>query len=520
MLFNSNVFLFLFLPIALLGFQLLGQRGRGHAAVAWLVLASLFYYGWWNPQYLILIAVSILGNYTFARAGLRSRRRARLWMLVGVGLNLGLLGYFKYANLFVETAGYLTGVDLQIGSIALPLAISFFTFQQIAYQVDVFRGRARETRFVHYCLFVTFFPQLIAGPIVHHREMMPQFENTRGSRLSSSNLAVGLSILIIGLFKKVVLADGIAEHSTPIYEAAAAGTTLTLFEGWVASLGYSLQVYFDFSGYSDMAIGLARMFGIVLPLNFHSPYKAVNIIEFWRRWHMTLSRFLRDYLYIALGGSRRGGVRRYCNLLITMLLGGLWHGAAWTFVLWGALHGAYLMVNHGWIALKRAVGISVLLPGRVGRAASRALTFLAVVVAFVLFRAQSLPVTGEILRAMAGLNGAILAPPYADWVGWLGPWLPFSELSVGGHATRFVGLESLLWVSGLLLICWCLPNTQQLFGRHKPGLDFYAHLKPSSGLRHGWAPSPAWGCFVLALALVSLYRMMVEGHEEFLYRFF
>jgi alginate O-acetyltransferase complex protein AlgI len=522
MLFNSSVFLFLFLPLVLLGFSVLRKSGAGAAAVAWLVVSSLFFYGWWNPRYLILLVISVVANYLLGRASLRSprRNRARLYMLVGIALNLGFLGYFKYANFFVDTTAGLTGLDLKIGTIALPLAISFFTFQQIAYQVDTFRGQARETRFLNYCLFVTFFPQLIAGPIVHHKEMMPQFEDARRFRLNSSDLAVGLTILIIGLFKKIVLADGIAEHSTPIYEAAAQGTIIRFFEAWTAALGYTLQVYFDFSGYSDMAIGLARMFGIILPLNFHSPYKAVNIIEFWRRWHMTLSRFLRNYVYITLGGNRRGGVRRYLNLLITMLLGGLWHGAAWTFVLWGALHGLYLIINHGWIALKRAAGISALVPGRAGRLASGTLTFLAVVVAFVLFRSESIPVTLEIFRGMLGLNGVRFAPDYAEWVEHIKPWLPFTKVFVNRHATHFVDLVTLQWISALLLIAWCLPNTQQLLSRHRPAFDLYDHMKHSGGLRVHWAPNLLWGCFALGLLLVSLYYMVVEGYEEFLYRFF
>jgi len=522
MLFNSNVFLFLFLPLVLLGFFALGRRGAGAAAIGWLVVASLFFYSWWNPRYLALIAVSVVANYLLGRASLRSSRRdrARLYMLAGVALNLGFLGYFKYANFFVDTTAQLTGLDLKIGTIALPLAISFFSFQQIAYQVDTFRGQARETRFLHYCLFVTFFPQLIAGPIVHHKEMMPQFENARSFRLSSSDLVVGLTILIIGLFKKVVLADGIAEHSSPIYEAAAQGVTIRFFEAWTAALGFSLQLYFDFSGYSDMAIGLARMFGITLPLNFHSPYKAVNIIEFWRRWHMTLSRFLRNYLYIALGGNRKGHVRRYLNLLITMLLGGLWHGAAWTFVLWGALHGLYLMINHGWIALKRAVGISALIPGAAGRLGSRALTFLAVVVAFVLFRSESISVTQEILRDMLSLNGVWFTPGHAEWIGQLEPWLPFAEVSIDKRAGSLVDLVSLQWISALLLIAWCFPNTQQLLSRFRPAFDLYEHMKHSGGLRIHWTPNLLWGCFALGLLFTSLYRMMVEGYEEFIYRFF
>ena len=274
--------------------------------------------------------------------------QGKRWLLVAIAANLALLAYYKYAIFFVANAQRLIGHVGPLPEIVLPLGISFFTFTQIAFLVDAHRGLAREYSFTHYTLFVTYFPHLIAGPILHHREMMPQFDRRSTYTLDWDNVAVGLTMFIIGLFKKTVIADDMAAFASPAFDAAAGGTQLTLLEAWGAALAYTFQIYFDFSGYTDMALGASRMFGIVLPLNFRSPYKAANIIDFWRRWHITLSRFLRDYVYIPLGGNRKTVPRRYENLLLTMLVGGLWHGAGWTFVFWGALHGIYLVVNHGW----------------------------------------------------------------------------------------------------------------------------------------------------------------------------
>ena len=502
MLFNSTGFLFVFLPIVLLVFFPLARRRSG-LALWWLVVASLFFYGWWNPAYLQLLGISIVVGYGLARLAQASAAsgRARLWVGLGVVFHLGLLGWFKYAGLLSRSLWQLTdGRVPLVADVALPLAISFFTFQQLAFLVDCGRGRARETRFLQYVLFVTFFPQLVSGPIVHHREMIPQFE--RPLRFRWSDLAVGLTFLRIGLFKKTVLADGMAAYSSPVYESAARGGHVGLAAGWTAGLGYTLQLYFDFSGYSDMAVGLGRMFGIRLPFNFHSPYKSDSVIEFWRRWHMTLSRFLRDYLYIPLGGNRHGGLRRWINLMITMLLGGLWHGASWTFMLWGGLHGLYLGVNHAYRGVKRALGRPRLLPAAVGRPLAVLGTFLAVMVAFVLFRSENVLVTLSILLGMVGFRGqgGVAVPPAAG-----------------------------LWIAALLSIAWALPNTQQLLARHHPGFDPYGHLETGPGVPErvsgvpaalAWQPGLAWAVFCGVLFVAALLRMMVEGHVEFLYRFF
>jgi alginate O-acetyltransferase complex protein AlgI len=326
-------------------------------------------------------------------------------VLVGaIVANLALLALFKYANFFISSINSLGG-HIGVLDVVLPLGISFFTFTQIAFLVDVHRGVAREYNFVHYLLFVTWFPHLIAGPVLHHKQMMPQFALPATYRPDATSISLGLTLFSIGLFKKVVLADHLAAFADPVFNATAAGSHPMLLAAWAGVLAYALQIYFDFSGYSDMAIGLSRMFNIRLPLNFDSPYKAASIIDFWRRWHMTLSAFLRDYLYYGLGGNRKGPVRRYINLFTTMLLGGLWHGAGWNFVLWGGLHGVYLIINHGW---RRLMGHGGVPASRLAHAASVAITFAAVFFAWVPFRATHWADTIAIWKGMVGLNGVSL----------------------------------------------------------------------------------------------------------------
>jgi D-alanyl-lipoteichoic acid acyltransferase DltB (MBOAT superfamily) len=335
MLFNSPEFVLGFMPIALAGFFLAGRIGGPRWALRWLVAASLFFYGWWNPKFVLLLAGSILINYTVAEQ--ISRRTSRAWLIGGIAANLALLGWFKYANFLLHDVLRLQTPSLDI---FLPLAISFFTFQQIMFLVESYRGERVSTGLLPYASFVAFFPHLIAGPIVKPREIMPQLLASGLATPRTGHIVDGLTIFLFGLAKKVVLADTFAHYSDVGFAAAAQGAPLSFVEAWYAAASYSLQIYFDFSGYSDMAIGLARMVNVRFPLNFASPYKATNIAEFWRCWHMTLSRFLRDHVYIPLGGNRRGEARRNLNLMATMLLGGLWHGAAWNFVLWGGLHGA------------------------------------------------------------------------------------------------------------------------------------------------------------------------------------
>jgi D-alanyl-lipoteichoic acid acyltransferase DltB (MBOAT superfamily) len=404
-LFNSYEFLFFFLPLTVGMFFLLCARPWPRAAAAWLALMSVLFYGYWSPRYVLLLLSSVVVNFFAAQLMLRCRAEngrltARHVLTFAVIANLAVLGYFKYANFFVESVRAFGNVDIPLTAVVLPIGISFFTFTQIAFLVDTYQGKVREARFLPYLLFVTYFPHLVAGPVLHHAEMMPQFGRADTYRFQLDNFLSGATIFTIGLFKKVVLADGIQPFVGPAFDAGP-GHVLTGFEAWGASLAYSLQLYFDFSGYSDMAIGLSRLFNVELPLNFNSPYKSRNIVEFWRRWHMTLSRFLRDYLYVPLGGNRLGLPRRYVNLMLTMLLGGLWHGAGWTFVIWGGLHGLYLVINHAWQAVRARVGLDAI-GSRWTTAAAVLLTFVAVDVAWVFFRAKSLDAALRMLDAMSG----------------------------------------------------------------------------------------------------------------------
>jgi alginate O-acetyltransferase complex protein AlgI len=477
MLFNSYLFILIFLPATFFAFYVF--RDRSHRlALAALTMASLIFYGWWSIQALALLLALMAANYAavlalLSKLGLSDSARRGL-VATAVAGNLAVLGYFKYANFFLENWAALRGTDVDYISVVLPLGLSFFTFQKIALIVDAYRGRVSNFDPLGYVLFVSFFPQLIAGPIVHHSEVMPQFakpETVRGSLI-----AAGLSLFVIGLAKKVLLADNLAQWVGPVFDSTSAGHQPSSSSAWIAATAYSLQLYFDFSGYSDMAIGLARLFGIRLPLNFNSPYKAASIIDFWRRWHMTLSRFLRDYLYIPLGGNRRGSWRRYFNLAVTMLLGGLWHGASWTFVIWGGLHAVYLGINHTWIALRNRMqwtgpahpSLHVIGCG---------ITFLAVLAAWVFFRATDLSTAVSILQAMVG----------------------FSDAS-GSMADLSTPIVS---IAALLLIVWFGPSSSEIV------VYVQEHPKALGVSTAAWAPI----CGVLlALCLMSLTRV-----SEFLY---
>lgn len=502
MLFNSYEFLLVFLPVTILGFAIVGRLVEKRAALSWLVLASLAFYARWNPPYVLLIAASIIFNYGSGflqhRAIQKRGHGSKLLLTIGVTTNLALLGYFKYANFFVHTVASVTGSNWQIEPIILPLAISFFTFTQIAYLVDVWEGMIVNYSFLDYCFFVLFFPHLIAGPIVRHHEILPQVKES-DCRLKLDNLAVGLTVLAMGLFKKVVFADGVSEYAAAAFSAGPGGPTL--IAAWGGVLAYACQIYFDFSGYSDMAIGLGCIFGIRMPLNFNSPYKARSIIEFWRRWHMSLSRFLRDYLYIRLGGNRKGTVRRYLNLMATMLLGGLWHGAGWTFVVWGGLHGTYLLVNHVWIGGTKGQkwassrGMSIVY---------HVITFAAVLLGWVFFRAKSFSIAIAVLAGMVGLNGITLNEGLA---GLLGRWASFLPVTVGESGLKSAAI---VWLLVLLPIIFIMPNTQEIMYRVQPALK-QAERRPWVT----WLPSARWALaagLVLAIALLRMGRV-----TEFLY---
>jgi len=410
MLFNSYTFIFLFLPITFFIYFYLNSKRLLVASKAFLVFASLFFYSWWNIAYLPLILISMLFNYSLGVSLVREKFHKqvsnKILLIIGIIANLALLGYFKYADFFIENINLTFSTDVSLLHLALPLAISFFTFQQIAYLVDSYRKETDEYDFLNYAIFVTFFPQLIAGPIVHHKEMMPQFASENNRIKNYANIATGLFIFSIGLFKKVVIADTFAIGATQGFDNA---EVLNLIEGWITSLSYTFQLYFDFSGYTDMAIGAALLFNIRLPINFDSPYKAVSIQDFWRRWHITLSRFLKDYIYIPLGGNRKSEIRTYANLFTTFLLGGIWHGAGWTFVLWGALHGFALMIHRLW--QKLGFKLPTILAWFI--------TFNFVNIAWVFFRAREFEDAIKVLNGMFGMSGVALPNVLASKLAFL-----------------------------------------------------------------------------------------------------
>jgi len=510
-LFNSYSFLLIFLPITVLGFFLVGRLGKA-AGAGWLAACSLFFYGWWDYRYLFLLVASIGANYLVG--GYIARHSAcakgRLALTMAVAANLLLLCYYKYADFFLSTSNAILGTDWPILGIILPIGISFFTFTQIAFLADAYAGKVTEYRFIYYVLFVTYFPHLIAGPVLHHKEMMPQFDEDRNYRPDAANFAIGLTILPIGLAKKVLIADNLAGYAAPAF---ALGTDEpTFFFAWGGALAYTFQLYFDFSGYSDMAIGLSRLFGVRLPLNFNSPYKSHNIAEFWRRWHMTLSRFLRDYLYIPLGGNRHGTLRRQTNLITTMVLGGLWHGAGWNFVIWGGLHGGFLVINQLWQNLCRRMPFS--LPPQLSRFLGITLTFLCVVFAWVYFRAPDLSTANRLIAGMLGGFGAAIPEPILSRLGPLKALVEQLGIrSYLGGGAFFV--ETWSWIALGGLVAFLAPNTQEIMGRFDPALPEEGRAQLSLPPHLAWAPqrrnAMAMG-LLFALGVLALSRP-----TEFLY---
>jgi alginate O-acetyltransferase complex protein AlgI len=518
MLFNDPRFLFAFLPLTV-GAYLVAHRIAGTRAVLGvLVVASIVFYGWWNPIYVPLLGTLAAFNFVMARSISTARARdalakARVLLTLGVTIDLLILAYFKYTDFLIGTIDTGLAVQLPLQHIVLPLGISFFTFQKIAYLVDASRGEVAKHDFLEYCFFVMFFPQLIAGPIVHHREIFVQTRGRNAFAIRPMNLMVGVSIFLIGLFKKVIIADHLGPIAAGPFATAAAGEPLYLFQAWQGAVAYTLQLYFDFSGYSDMAIGAARMFGIRLPINFESPYQATGIVDFWRRWHMTLSRFLRNYLYIPLGGNRHGVMWRYVNLMLTMTIGGLWHGAAWTYVVWGFLQGVYLMVNHAW----RAVWTPI--DAWWSRGVARLVTFLAMVVSLVMFRAASFEAAMDMYRGMANLPASWGPAPgwTATVMGWLG-------VRFEGAPVDRADLQLLVWATVWIAVLWFVPNTQQLMARVQPAFNYSrANYRRDPPLldciwdlrKLLWRPDlshAVWVGFLAGLSFLSLQHV-----SEFLY---
>jgi Predicted membrane protein involved in D-alanine export len=474
MLFNSYIFIFLFLPVTLLVFYLLARFKKIKTAQVSLVIASLIFYAYWDIRYLPLLLLSMTFNYIMGSKIEYSRDKKLLAFSVGV--DLALLGYFKYTDFFLQTVNTLGGTSIPLPHIILPLGISFFTFTQIAYLVDAYRGETEKYSLSSFSLFVSFFPHLIAGPILYHKKIIPQFNDLKNYVFSSKNMSLGVSLFAMGLFKKVMIADNLAPWAQAAFSHA---QQLTFMDAWAGALAYTLQLYFDFSAYSEMAIGLGLMLNIELPINFNSPYKSTSIVEFWRRWHMTLSEFLKNYLYIPLGGNRHGESRRMTNVFLTMLLGGLWHGAGWTFVVWGGLHGVFIVINHQWRRLK------IKLPAVL----SWLLTMICVTVCWVFFRAESLPDALHMVQAMFGLHG--LPQSLAGIL----PGLQSYGLQFATAVHLPGGTRELLVLGGLMLILAVVPNPQQIVARLQPN----------------WR----WAIIIALLMAVSILGM--EKATDFLY---
>ena len=541
MLFNSYQFILGFLPVTVAGFFIFGRISR-ISALRWLVFASLIFYAWWRLLNVVIIAPSILINFFLARrlqrlsADERNRRASKMTLIAGIVFNVAFLGYFKYTNFLTGAVNDSLGTHFALSHIILPLGISFITFQKIAFLIDVHGKRIEPFTFGDYALFVLFFPQLIAGPIVHYREVMPQFRRAT-CKFDSTDVCVGLTMFFFGLFKKAVLADGVAPFVSPIFERAAHGDAVSAVPAVMATLGFTLQIYFDFSGYSDMAIGIARLFGIRLPLNFDSPLKASSIIDYWLRWHITLTRFLTAYIYNplllwltrrrltrglpALGG-RNVSFGAFLELLVfptivTMFVSGLWHGAGYTFIVWGLLHGVFLSINHGWRLLKEKLWSARAKHGQSGSFAGSVLTFASVALAMVFFRAPTLKGASVILSGIAGAHGIGL--PTAI-VGHLGPFSNvLQRMGVGAEtwwaATDFTWLAA--WtLLGLVIALFC-PNSAQLLASYEPALG----VRPSDQGRPGifarlaWSPSLVWAVAVAAVAVIAILR--IGGPSEFLY---
>lgn len=511
MLFNSVEFIFVYLPAVLLLVAAFRRFGCGKHIPALLLTASVVFYACWNVNFLAIIGLSVLFNFFLARLILaRSGTAAGEWLLgLSIAANLAALCYYKYAAFLVSIV---TGVSssFDAGSIVLPLGMSFFTFTQITYLVDAQQRQAKNHGFVDYALFVTYFPHLISGPILHHKDMMPQFDAVRTRGLLASDVALGTGIFAIGLFKKAVLADNVGVHVDEFYGAIARGDAVSLVEAWAGGIAYSLQLYFDFSGYCDMAMGASRMLGVNLPFNFASPYKAASIIDYWRRWHITLTNLITAYIFnpimlaiarrrqaAKLPGFRRGRAENVgaffwlvvVPTMIAMTLAGIWHGAGWQFVAFGAVNGAYLVINHGWrtirgrIPLAESTGVEIRIWG------SRVLVIAAVVVSHVLFRAETMEIAARTIGALFGLHAS----------------------SVFG--TDAISVQQLALMAALLALVWFAPGTHEIVAGQVPGPKGV----PNEGRTiFGWRPNVAW-LLASGVAFGLCTPLLLKPPTQFIY---
>ncbi|WP_394238811.1 MBOAT family O-acyltransferase [Niallia oryzisoli] len=454
MLFNSFDFIFVFLPIVFIVYFFLNKRRLTVASKYWLVASSLFFYSWWNIAYLPLLLISLFFN--FALGTLLGKEHSRInkkaILVAGIIINSAFLGYYKYSDFFILTVNSAFDSNIALLKLALPLAISFFTFEQIIYLVDSYRGETKDYTLLDYSLFVTFFPKLIAGPIVYHNEIIPQFMSNRKKFINWKNISMGFFIFSIGMFKKVAIADTFAIWATQGFDQA---ESLTFIEGWITSLAYTFQLYFDFSGYCDMAIGISLMFNIQLLMNFNSPYKSLDIQDFWRRWHITLGRFLTQYIYIPLGGSRKGKARTYINVLIIFFISGFWHGAGWAFIFWGIMHGVAMCMNRFW----KAQGF------RLPKIIAWFITFNFVNVAWVFFRATSFDDALKVLKGMFGFNGFTL-PDYLN-----GKLSVLNQYGIQ-YSTYFIDHIEIMKASVLIIVAFviilALKNSIELMKNFRP----------------------------------------------------
>jgi alginate O-acetyltransferase complex protein AlgI len=515
MVFNSYEFIFAFLPIVVAMFFVVGRASRAWA-LRWIIAASLFFYAWWRPLNVLIIAPSVLLNFVLARLLQRlrkqgSRTAARAVLLAGIAFNVAFLGYFKYSNFLLGAINDTFRTHMVLAGVILPLGISFITFQKIAFLVDVHAGRVESFTLQDYCLFVLFFPQLIAGPIVHYREMMPQFHGV-SCRFDKDNVSVGLTLFAFGLFQKVFLADSIAPLVTPIYQQATSGASIALLPAWIAAVGFTLQIYFDFSGYTDMALGIARLFGVRLPPNFNSPLRASSIIDFWLRWHMTLTRFLTAYIYNPLTlwlarrwaasgrpafAGRNKSAAAFIELLmfptlLTMLVSGIWHGAGYTFIVWGVLHGLFLTVNHAWRLLGPKLWSDKSRYERFMQPAGFIITFACVAASMVIFRSANLKTAIDLLQGLLGLHGIGLR---------------------SGIGLKRAGL----WIAFPAFIAFACPNTLQILSRYEPALGWKPspHAGTTAKTHLLWEPSLAWA--VALSIIVATGIIYLGGQSEFLY---
>ncbi len=465
MLFNSAEFIYFFLPFSIAAWWMLQKLGREKDAQWLVIICSVYFYGWWDTRYVPLLIGNAVTNFYVGQRIFQTKSKTLL--IAGLLYNVGLLGYFKYSDFFIENWNFATGGQLSALHLILPLGLSFFTFQVIAYLVDCYKGHVEDFNVRRFAFSISFYPHLIAGPILHYSDVMPQLKGRIA--FDARQFSQGLFLFVIGLLKKSVIADRIAEKVDPLF---AADTTLQLFESWAASLGYAMQIYFDFSGYSDMAIGIGLMFGIILPQNFNSPYQAISITDFWKRWHMTLSRFLRDYVYIPLGGNRNGFVNGVMAAGLTMTLGGFWHGAAWTFVLWGLLQGLFIGIHRIWERTRY----------KLPETAAIGLTFLSVTAAWVMFRADSVAHALSIWKGLVGINGVAIPSM-------------FSELCNNCVQTSLISGLEFIQIGILLLVCMAYVNAQKEVQSLQPSLKNVGYLS--------------------ALFFTSIW--MSGSHESFIY---